>query len=332
MRLYLLTTLLTFTSTLFLFSLSSQNYIEYQRTFNRIDEDILDSNYSLALQRLDSIYNTYNFIYARHCIKSLQICCKVDDSTRADKFLAKCFRQGVPLWMVRSNELMRKSLNYSTAKYTIAHYDSLHQVYKASINLALARQIDSLFKIDQKRTRGVNDGLIPFRYVFYYPLWRHNNNKQFRILSKIIDKYSFPGERLIGIPSYFEDSSIAAKNIVFYGPSFYDYRAYFMLIHYYSNPGHDINEKLYQNVLTGYLPVSHYASINDFQAENGKNKYGNYSYYNEWKHDPDTSHLPAINQRRATLGMNTFEQQERNVVLNRNWRKANVMGLQIILE
>lgn len=317
---------------IFTLTLSSQSYIDYQRAFNRIDEDILDSNYTLALQRLDSVYNTYNFIYARHCIKALQICCKANDSNRAAKFLTKCFRQGVPLWMVRSNELMRKSMKYSTTRYTIAHYDSLHQAYRASINLALARQIDSLFKIDQKHTRRVNNGVIPFRYVVYYPLWRYNNSKQFRILDKIIDKYGFPGERLIGIPPYFEDSSIAAKDIVFYGPSFYDYRAYFMLIHYYSNPGHDINEKLYQSVLNGYLPVSHYASINDFQAERGKNKYGSYSYYNEWKYDPDTSHIPAINQRRALLGLNTFEQQERNVILNRNWRKAQIIGLQVILE
>lgn len=314
------------------FTLSSQDYVTYQRTFNRIDEDVLDSNYTLALQRLDSIYHTYDFIYAKHCIKALQICCKANDSNRAALFLAKCFRQGVPLWIVRDNLLMRKSMAYSTTRYAISRYDSLRQVYRSSINLVLAGQIDSLFKIDQKRTGRINNAFIPLRYTIYYARWRHNNNKQFRALNEIIDKYGFPGERLIGIPPYYEDSSVSAKNIRIYGPDVSDFRAYFMLIHYYSNPGRDINDKLYTNVLSGYLPVSHYASINDYQAMWGRHKYGSYSFYNVWQNDPDTANLPGINLRRAALGLNSFAQQERNDNLELRRRRQRWMSSCIILE
>lgn len=45
-----------------------QDYIEYQRTFNRIDEDVISQNYNLAIKRLDSIYTNFEFIYAKHCI------------------------------------------------------------------------------------------------------------------------------------------------------------------------------------------------------------------------------------------------------------------------
>lgn len=313
-------------------SLGGQNYIDYQRIFNRIDEDVLSAKYTLALQRLDSIYSTYDFIYARHCIKALQICCKANDSNRAALFLAKCFRQGVPMWVVRNHELMRRSLHYSTTKHIVTGYDSLHEAYKASINLVLARQVDSLFEIDQRRTRRVNDGFILFRYTIYYPQWRHNNRRQFETIATIMDKYGLPGERLVGLPSSIDDSSVSARNILFYGPNLFDYRAYFMLIHYYSNPRRDINDRLYRNILNGNIPVSHYAAINDFLARWGEGKYGSYSYYNSWQHDPDTSNISRINQLRVSMGLNTFEQQERNIILNREWRKERSIGLQIILE
>ena len=82
----------------------AQDYIQYHKTFNKIDEDILSENYTRAIERLDSIYENYNFIFAQHCMKALQICCITNDSTRASRWLEKCFKQGIPLWTVRTNE------------------------------------------------------------------------------------------------------------------------------------------------------------------------------------------------------------------------------------
>ncbi len=48
--------------------LHGQNYIQYQRTFNRIEDDVLSQNYHLAINRLDSIYSNYEFTFAKHCI------------------------------------------------------------------------------------------------------------------------------------------------------------------------------------------------------------------------------------------------------------------------
>jgi hypothetical protein len=79
-----------------------QDYIEYHRTFHRIDEDVLARNYPLAIDRLDSIYANYDFIYAKHCFKALQICITANDSIKADKWLTKSFQQGIPLWMIRT--------------------------------------------------------------------------------------------------------------------------------------------------------------------------------------------------------------------------------------
>ena len=309
-----------------------QNYIDYQKTLNRTDEDIITKNYDLALKRLDSIYNDFEFIYARHCIKALQICCYINDSIRADKWLTKCFKQGVPFWNIKTNDLTNKSLSYSTTKNTVYHYDSLYLLNESSININLSRLIDSLFAIDQKYTRKVNNGFILFRFTIYELQWLKNNKRQFAIIDTIIDHYGFPGERLIGLGNRKEDSS-AIKYLKFYSPIIEaDKRAYFMLIHYFSNPRKDINEKLIQNVIRGYIPASQFGTLNDFMARWGKHKYGNYQYYNVWHQDPNKENIESINARRQIIGLNGFEQQERNSRIEMDRRKNKKSNSEIILE
>lgn len=323
-----------FLSFFFFLSFSSfgQNYIEYQRVFNRIDEDIFANNYSNAVVRLDSIYSNYDFIFARHCFKSLQICCRIDDSLRANIWLGKCFRQGIPLWMIRSNDLTKKSLLYSTTQNTFEHFDSIYHVYKSSINQNLANQIESLLAVDQKYTKKVNDGFLLFRYTIYYIKWLKNNVKQFKIINQITDSIGFPDEKIIGLPIYYEDSANAIKNFTFWGPTIINNSAYIMLIHYFSNPRKDINNKLWLNVLNGNLPSYQYGALNDFMARWGKGKYGDYFYYNVWHHDPDTTQIENINNRRYSIGLQTFELQEQKNLLNRNRRKNKTANSEIITE
>ena len=67
----------------------AQNYIEYHRLINRIDEDVINEEYNFAIERLDSLYENFSFIYSQHCFKALQISCKSRDSISAKKWLEK---------------------------------------------------------------------------------------------------------------------------------------------------------------------------------------------------------------------------------------------------
>ncbi len=309
-----------------------QNYIEYQKIISRVDDDIVANELQRATQRLDTLHNQYDFVFAKHCIKALQICCANNDSVNACKWLAKCFKQGVPLWIVRNNELTQKVFNYQLTAHTINSYDSLRTIYKSSINIDLARQIDSLMTIDQRKTKRLNDGFILWRYTIYYPQWLRNNKRQFALLTTIIDKYGFPGEQLIGLPSEYEDSATSYKNIMFYGPHLYEGKAYIMLIHYYSNSRKDINGKLLKNVLNGNLPPYQYGALNDFMALYGKGRNNMHSYYNVWHTDPNENNIDSINARRALIGLSTNESKKRNNVLWFEQRKNKVANASIILE
>jgi hypothetical protein len=323
---------LLFFCTLLSINVTSQNYVQYHQTFNRIDEDVISEDYSTAINRLDSIYVNYDFIYARHCFKALQISCKADDSARAMLWLEKAFKQGVPIWMVRSNTLTQKVLGYAESERNISNYDSLHFIYQKEINIHLRKTIDSLYEIDQKYTNKVNDAFILFRYTYHGLKWIKNNKNQAKILHEIINNYGFPGERLIGLPANIEDSTQYMKQFNYYGPLLQETNAYIMLIHYYSNPQPDMNKDLLENIETGNLPPYQYGALNDFLASWGKGKYGNFSFYNVWHEDPEGQNNEQINLRRSAIGLNSCEQQNRNSLIWRNSRKNSMANSRVILE
>lgn len=303
----------------------AQNYIEYHRLINRIDEDVINEEYNFAIERLDSLYENFSFIYSQHCFKALQISCKSRDSISAKKWLEKSFIQGIPIWMIRTNNLTKDVFTYSTTQNTIDKYDSLRNIYTNSLNYDLRNQIDSLFIIDQKYTQKVNDGFILFRHTFYGLRWVINNRKQFKIIDNIINEYGFPGEKLIGLPKIYDDSVSTMKFISFWGPYLRQWDAYFMLLHYFStrrNIADDFKDKLYQNLLIGNISPFQYANICSYIYRHSKNP--NYESY--YGNDVIT------NRKRLEIGLNSVDQEKRNELINRERRGNKKANSEIILE
>ncbi|MBI1307230.1 MAG: hypothetical protein GC181_11560 [Bacteroidetes bacterium] len=324
----LLNVLLTFVLLISIQPVLAQDYIRYNRIVNRIDEDVLAGNIEKASLRFDTIYLEYDFIFSHHCFKALQISCDLKDSVKAANWLQETILRGIPLWAIQKNEITQEVFNYTNCRLVINNYENLQEQYKASINQKLAKTIDSLLAIDQKRTDKVNNGFIPLRYTWHYVRWRRNSRKQFLILEQIINKYGYPGERLIGIPEDKNDSSKLLKDALFYGPFYRESRTYIMLIHYYSRKGKNIDSLLLNEIVKGNLPAFQYGGLNDFMSRYGKAD----NYYNVWHFDPDTSSLSEINLRRDSLGLNSFETQQ---ALKKIWmerRKNKTANSEIILE
>lgn len=316
---------------LFLFfssQLLGQDYIEYQRIFNRIDEDILTKNDTVAVDRLDSIYSNYEFVYAKHCMKALQICISANDSIQANKWLEKCFKQGIPIWLVESNLITNKSRSFSSTQQTFKSYDSLHLIRISTIDTNLERKIDSLLMIDQKFTQKVNNGYVLFLPV-YWIQWRVNNKLQLKELKKIIEIYGYPEEKLLGLP-FIQDSLLFSKHVNFWGLSeLRDSRIQIMLQHCYST-GHKIDFNfsniLYENVCNGNLPPYQYALIMDFMMPN-KRKYINSNFGFK-----EGSYNNIIHFNRYFIGLNTIEQEKRNTLIERDRRKNKRANSEIMLE
>lgn len=313
---------------------NAQSYIACQHTFNRVDDDILSGHPGRSPARLDSIYNNYSFIYAKHCFKALQIMCALNDSARAGQWLSRCFLQGIPLWAIHTNELTRESLTYRTGVYPLQHYDSLKQVYRSRINTTLRAEIAKLLAIDYRYTRRVNNGFFLFRHTLYGLQWKRNNVREFKKLVTLIDQYGYPGEQLIGLPVSLEDSAGSVRFVLSgggFGLELQNREVLFMLLHYYSNPRPDINKKLMHYIDNGLLPADHYGRINDYLAEFGKGRHGKYLPYHI-HHDRPENSSGDIDERRLAIGLNRYEAQQRNRAIVRGRLQQRTINKEIIPE
>lgn len=314
-------------------NINAQNYIEYQKMVNRIDEDIIANDFRTALNRFDSIYSQYDFIYAKHCIKALQISVVENDSIRADKWLNKSFKQGIPNWYINTNEITKVCLNYSTTQQTKNNYNDLHQLYKSSLDTTLVKTIADLLDVDRKLTHRINEGFIPLRYTIYYLQWKRNNKKQLKKLKQIIYAYGYPDERLIGLPLDL-DSTTFADLIIFYGCNeIRNSRVQVMLQHCFTTK-HKVDLKfrqaLYKNLEKGYMSPFQYAIISDFMLEYFVQYHDDkYSYT---KKEIDLKYIEIIDKNRMTIGLNTWEQEKRNTLINREIRKLNKANFKIMLD
>lgn len=305
MRLSLFILLLNFQN------LQSVNYIDYQKRFNMVDELVLHRLYDKALPILDTIELNYDFIYARHCVKSLQICLVSNDSIRAEKWLKRCMLQGVPKWYLRNLPSTKGTSKYHSCKLLMRKYDSFYCIYRSRINHQLADQIDSMIETDQRLTKKVNDGFILTRHTYHGLKWLNNNRRQFEALKSIIQTYGYPGEHLIGLPEIWNDSTLFMNQERFEILYLNETRAFIMLLHCYSNRRENINNILLKQVEIGNLPSYQYASINDFIARKTKDPLKR-EYFNQWHTDPDTANLIKIDKRRDSIGLNIYELKQRN--------------------
>lgn len=308
-----------------------QNYIDYQKTINRVDNDICANQLESALLRLDSVHELYSFIYAKHCYKALQISCKLKDSSEIDKWLTKSFVQGIPFWIVQEDSILKTVFAFDNCKETLLEYDSLRKIYLGKVNVPLRITVDSLIEIDQRLTHQVNDGFILLRYTFHLYRWLKNNKRQLEIIKQLTANFGFPGEQLIGLPNHCENPIKFQPNMSL-GMLLQETNTYIMLIHCFSNPRPDLNELLIAEVKKGNIPANQFGAINDFMAAYGKNKYGNYSYYNVWHTDPFEENIRSINDNRNKIGLMPFEEQERNQRLFYERRKNRTLYKEIALE
>lgn len=310
---------------------NAQDYIQYQRYFNKIDLDVKKKDFGNAVSRLDTVERNYDFIFSKHCMMALQICCSYEDSIRAERWLSRCFRGGVPAWIIRQNIITEKTLHYANTKPVWDRYDSLHTAYKMSVDTALAKQIAQLMERDMRYTNKVNHGSL-IMYPVHGIKWIHNNTKVHRELKSIIELRGFPGERMIGLDPKIEDSVAYCKLVQNSGIAnqLCEGQAFFLLLHYFSTKRNHINPLLFKSVLTGDLPVEYYARISDYHHSESKHRKRDACYYSI--NTPQKEDLNVINDRRAKIGLMSLEQQKENKDLYWTRLRAGTINKEIIYE
>lgn len=311
---------------------AGQSYILYQQYFNRADNDIVAGDFRTALQRLDTVGRQYAFIYARHCIKGLQLAVRSNDSARARYWLERAFLQGVPPWIIRRNSITRQALGWPSVGLVLTRYDSLHALHTRRIDTGLAHRIDALMRRDVRYTRRVNEGFFLFRHTLYGLQWIRNNTRQIRELGALTARYGFPEERLIGLPPDIYDSAAMARPLQRMGAGLavQNRQAFFMYLHYFSTRRPDANALLLPQVSPGNLPAYQYARLNEYLAANTSS--GRYPRYHESQAIRPGEDTAGLDQRRAAIGLPPYAEGARNARLKLEREFAGRADQEVILE
>lgn len=311
----------------------AQDYIAYQQLQNRVDEDVLKGQYEEALPRIDSLYREYPFVYAKHCIKALQICVYKQDEARARAWLEKCFLQGIPLWYIRHNSGTQAVLTYPRVASVLNKYDSLHQRYESSHDAFLIRTVDSLLQRDTHCTYKVNEGFALLKPI-YWLLWKANNRRQLVAIKRLVKRYGYPGERLIGLDPFIQDSTRSCSYLSFYGPSEIRQAAVqIMLQHCYSTaPKYDPEFQilLNENLKMGNMPSFQYGIVMDFMCRKSK-RMGSKKFLLNTK-NPEPMMIQQVNMNRHSIGLNSYEEDNRNDQIELERRKHKTANMEIMVE
>lgn len=291
---------------LLLFSFSNafgQDYIRYHQRIGKAEQAILDSNYTDAVAIYDSVFKEYSFVFAENCYTATQTAVVEGNYSKAFQFLQRCFLQGLGLEIIDKDSILIQLKDQDQWPSVKTKFDSLNKIYKGNVDWELRIKIDSLNALDQKyRDKHETH---PWNFLWRPFIW-HKWKKVTRNivenkLYQIIKEKGFPGERIIGVD---KEWMLHKRKYNSKGSHF----AYLILIHYYSVPRKlQMEELLNEEIKNGNLLPSHFASLMDFQALNGKGKYYHGGFYNERGKTKDSTKFEQINQRRHAIGLEDFQ-------------------------
>ena len=302
----------------------SQDYIEYNKLITQAENSILDSNYNEALSKYNEAFKQYDFVFAKHCYTALQIASFSKDSLRTIFFLRKGIKQGLDLNLLENAPFISNiSKNHWWKNFISKEYDSLHSIYLGKINYRIRDQLIKMATLDQLYTKKLNKyrfRIIP--QIIAHRKWKKEIGKLIEIeLLPMIEKYGFPGEKLVGINTniWFEDTVsndflISQIRKGFVSPE--SVNAYLILIHYISSRHNKLDFKLMENLKNGNINAIQFASIQDFSMKCNSEVY--IGYFNQWHRNPDTNEISQVNLNRISIGLEDFNTLRRKEI--RNWK------------
>lgn len=303
-----------------LFSQKNPN-INYWKYYYNMEESLIDSNFKIALEYYDILYNEYEFIYANHAFIGLQLCAINAEEQSIQKYIEKCFQAGILEEVLKNNLIIKKHIP-NIEKYNI-NYDSIRAIYIGRINLKIREEIIRMDSLDNIATDKVNKSFL------HYFQWRRVSKRNAKRIFEIIETYGYPSEKLIGINQNLQLIDTISDYKIGLNIFNHAFRTTNMLVHYFSDHTKAYQEKnqiLLEEVIKGNLKPSDYGIFMDFQARwkftNPKKEF----YYNVWHLDP-YQRLNEINNRRTCIGLKPADYQIKKkefVIKNRKEGFTNI--------
>lgn len=296
-----------------------QDYIFYNQKITEVSILVFRGDERLALQKFDSLFNAFDYIFAKDAYMGTQLAAKLGRDTLGFRYLSYCIIHGVPLALIRQDSLIHRLCGADPGRWqkTFKEYTNMRALYVKRINTPFRKTIDSLYRLDQSLTVKLNASILLRPY--YWLAWNRRNKKDVDAILRMIGQCGYTGEQTAGL-STLDDMDTTHMH---YGVNRFlgFHKTEFILIHYFTAKRSSLDEKLLPEVLAGRMTVYEYAVIHDFMARWGRKKYQS-CYYNEWHQCPKGMES-QVDSNRAALGLcslqikNEYNAYWKNISKNR---------------
>jgi hypothetical protein len=178
---------------------SDDDYLSYHRAVIEAETAIATQDYSKALSLYTRIFDSYDFVFLRDYKIATQLALYVGKTDDSFVYLEKGIASGWTMKSIKKNKFLGKLQQLDDWERVKRSYDSLRSIYQASIDPALRKRVQTMFRKDQWKAIGALLTLSSKAQQRYAERkFAPHSEKQLVKLNQIINTYGYPGERLIG--------------------------------------------------------------------------------------------------------------------------------------
>lgn len=281
------------------------NYIHYHRLIIQAESNILDSNYTEAVNIYKIAFNKYNYVFVQNIFTAVQTAIVTNSYNDAFSFLEKGIKFGFDVREIYKDSLLIKLIKCNYWNIFISKYDSLRNIYLKNINHNLQKQVIKFYNEDMQYRNLCeeyprNALLLPINRL----RWKKATTKLVEKIISIIEQQGYLGQKLVGIIPDSICTNYTEYNAV---SSVTNDKLRTVMIHYYSFKRkiyHTISKK---EIEEGNLLPRDFAMFNSY-ISNYVNSKQNNIYGQGLQSNIDT--LQA-NKERLEIGLETLQELDK---------------------
>ncbi len=268
--------------------------IDYRKNYypliNKAELAITEGKQAIALTNYLEAFNKVPEPFSKD-LYNAALCAAISNNTKIAVVLCKSLvLKGTEITFILAQNAFRALEQSQEWQAFIESYPALRKMFLLKVNMPLRKELELMWARDQHYRIKPNGLLI------YKDTIKAIDRENIRDLKRIIDKYTFPDESLIGVENPLE------------APPFHS-----ILYHHCQNTGNNSSSGLadFPNVLIdavkhGQLSPHRYAAYADIQ---GKPIYGNTTFYRIGKNGElrylkmKESEIKRMNKKRISIGL-----------------------------
>ncbi len=268
------------------------DYTIYHKQVIQAETLIAEAQYQEAYAIYEGLFQEYDFIFLREYQVASQLALQLNEKEKAKELVKRGVLGGWKLKSIKKNTHLAPLWTKSEWKDFKRTYTILYAQYEDQLNSELKGQVKKMFAKDQRKAL-----LVLFRISskaqdrYAEKKFAKHSIQQMQQLNTILDKYGYPGERLIG-PNYWTSTILSHHNSIS--------QTFNQLDPYYPA----MKSQLQQALFTGYVAPAELALIDEWHRI--VKQQDNQAQYGLIK-EAQAKDLEHINQLRAAIYLRSTE-------------------------